>query len=83
MDFLEEIGRVGSSNMSTYNPEKMLDSKWNGWKQECEYNNSDDIFNVYVYPSKINTSAGTEYIIYMYWSSNWALKKDGIPLVKE
>lgn len=83
LDFLEEIGRVGSSNMSTYNPEKMLDSKWNGWKQECEYNNSDDIFNVYVYPSKINTSAGTEYIIYMYWSSNWALKKDGIPLVKE
>ena len=82
-NFLEEIGRIGSSNMSTYNPEKMLNSKWNGWKQECEYNNSDDIFNVYVYPSKINTSAGTEYVIYMYWGRNWGLKRDNIPLVKE
>jgi len=83
LDFLEEIGRIGSSNMSTYNPEKMLDSKWNGWKQECEYNSSDDIFNVYVYPSKINTNAGTEYVIYMYWGRNWGLKRDNIPLVKE
>lgn len=82
-NFLEEIGRIGSSNISTYNPEKMLNSKWNGWKQECEYNSSDDIFNVYVYPSKIKTSAGTEYVIYMYWGRNWGLKRDNIPLVKE
>ena len=83
IDFLEEMEKIGNSVSSTYNPNKVLNSDWNGWKQECEYNNSDDIFNVYVYPSKINTSAGTEYIIYMYWSSNWALKSDGIPLVKE
>ena len=82
-DFLEEIGRVGSSNMSTYNPEKMLDSKWNGWKQVCEYDNPDRILNIYVYPSKINTSAGTEYIIYMYHETNASLKIKGIPLVKE
>ena len=82
-NFLEEIGRIGSSNISTYNPEKMLNPKWNGWKQECEYNSSDDIFNVYVYPSKIKTSAGTEYVIYMYWGRNWGLKRDNIPLVKE
>lgn len=75
--------KIGNYIFPTYNPKKVLNSDWNGWKQECEYNNSDDIFNVYVYPSKINTSAGTEYIIYMYWSSNWALKIDNIPLVKE
>lgn len=83
IDFLEEMEKIGNYSFPTYNPNKVLNSEWNGWKQECEYNNSDDIFNVYVYPSKINTSAGTEYIIYMYWSSNWALKMDGIPLVKE
>lgn len=82
-DFLEEIGRIGSSNMSTYNPEKMLDPKWNGWKDYCKYNTSDEIFNVYVYPSKINTSTGTEYVIYMYYESNASLKIKGIPLVKE
>lgn len=83
IDFLEEIGKIGSSNMSTYNPEKMLDADWNGWKQECEYDNPDRILNIYVYPSKINTSAGTEYIIYMYWDTNGGLKRKGIPLVKE
>lgn len=83
LDFLEEIGRISSSNMSTYNPEKMLDANWNGWKQVCEYDNSDRILNIYVYPSKINTSAGTEYIIYMYYETNASLKYKGIPLVKE
>lgn len=82
-DFLEEIGRISSSNMPTYNPEKMLDANWNGWKQVCEYDNSDRILNIYVYPSKINTSAGTEYIIYMYYETNASLKHKGIPLVKE
>lgn len=82
-DFLEEIGRIGSSNMSTYNPDKILDPEWNGWKDYCKYNTTDEIFNVYVYPSKINTSAGTEYIIYMYYESNASLKFKGIPLVKE
>lgn len=83
LDFLKEIGRIGSSNMSTYNPEKMLNSKWNGWKDYCKYNTSDDILNIYVYPSKITTSAGTEYIIYMYHETNASLKYKGVPLVKE
>ena len=61
----------------------MLNSDWNGWKQVCEYDNPDRILNIYVYPSKINTSAGTEYIIYMYWDTNGGLKRKGIPLVKE
>ena len=82
-DFLEEIGRIGSSNMSIYNPDKILDPEWNGWKDYCKYNTTDEIFNVYVYPSKINTSAGTEYIIYMYYESNASLKFKGIPLVTE
>lgn len=83
IDFLDEMERIGSSNMSTYNPNKVLNSDWNGWKDYCKYNTSIDIFNVYVYPSKISTSAGTEYIIYMYWDTNGGLKRKGIPLVKE
>nr|WP_300409068.1 Ig-like domain-containing protein [uncultured Ruminococcus sp.] len=83
LDFLEEISRIGSSNMPTYNPKKMLDANWNGWNQFCEYKTSDRIMNIYVYPSKINISAGTEYIIYMYWDTNMGLQRKGIPLVKE
>ena len=83
IDFLDEMERIGSSVFSTYNPNKVLDSDWNGWKQVCEYDNPDRILNIYVYPSKINTSAGIEYVIYMYHETNASLKIKGIPLVKE
>lgn len=83
MDFLDEMEKIGNYIFPTYNPKKVLNSDWNGWKQVCEYDNSDRILNIYVYPSKINTSAGTEYIIYMYWDTNGGLKRKGIPLVKE
>lgn len=82
-DFLEEMEKIGNYVFPTYNPDKVLNSDWNGWKQVCEYDNPDRILNIYVYPSKINTSAGTEYIIYMYWDTNGGLKQEGIPLVKE
>lgn len=82
-DFLEEMEKIGNYVFPTYNPDKVLNSDWNGWKDYCKYNTSIDIFNVYVYPSKISTSAGTEYIIYMYWDTNGGLKRKGIPLVKE
>lgn len=82
-DFLEEMEKIGNYIFPTYNPDKVLNSDWNGWKQACEYSNSDRILNIYVYPSKITTSAGTEYIIYMYWDTNGGLKRKGIPLVKE
>ena len=83
IDFLDEMEKIGNYVFSTYNPDKVLNSDWNGWKDYCKYNTSDDILNVYVYPSKINTSAGTEYIIYMYHETNASLKYKGIPLVKE
>lgn len=82
-DFLEEMEKIGNYVFPTYNPNKVLNSDWNGWKQACEYSNSDRILNIYVYPSKITTSAGTEYVIYMYWDTNGGLKRKGIPLVKE
>ena len=82
-NFLEEMEKIGNSFSPTYNPNKVLNSDWNGWIDYCKYNTSDDIFNVYVYPSKITTSAGTEYVIYMYWDTNGGLKRKGIPLVKE
>ena len=82
-NFLEEMEKIGNSISSTYNPNKVLNSDWNGWKDYCKYNTTDEIFNVYVYPSKINTSTGTEYVIYMYYESNASLKIKGIPLVKE
>lgn len=75
--------KIGNYVFPTYNPNKVLNSDWNGWKQACEYSNSDRILNIYVYPSKITTSAGTEYVIYMYWDTNGGLKRKGIPLVKE
>ena len=75
--------KIGNSISSTYNPNKVLNSDWNGWKDYCKYKTTDEIFNVYVYPSKINTSTGTEYVIYMYYESNASLKIKGIPLVKE
>lgn len=83
IDFLDEMERIGNSVFPTYNPKKVLNSDWNGWKQVCEYDNPDRILNIYVYPSKIKTSAGTEYIIYMYHETNASLKYKGIPLVKE
>ena len=83
IDFLEEMEKIGNYNIPTYNPNKVLNSDWNGWKDYCKHNTSDDILNIYVCPSKINTSAGTEYIIYMYHETNASLKFKGIPLVKE
>ena len=83
IDFLEEMEKIGNFVFPTYNPKKVLNSDWNGWKDYCKYNTSDDILNIYVCPSKINTSAGTEYIIYMYHETNASLKIKGIPLVKE
>lgn len=82
-DFLEEMEKYGNYVFPTYNPNKVLNSDWNGWKDYCKHNTSDDILNIYVCPSKINTSAGTEYIIYMYHETNASLKIKGIPLVKE
>lgn len=82
-DFLEEMEKYGNYVIPTYNPNKVLNSDWNGWKDYCKHNTSDDILNIYVCPSKINTSAGTEYVIYMYHETNASLKIKGIPLVKE
>lgn len=51
--FLDECERIsGSYEWSTYNPDKMLDPEWNGWKPWIEKVNKTDCglkVNVYVY----------------------------------
>lgn len=50
LDKIEEIS--GSYKWSTYDPDKMLDPEWNGWKQWIENVNKTDCglkVNVYVY----------------------------------
>lgn len=50
--FLDKIEEIGSSVFPTYNPDKMLDPEWNGWKPWIEHVNKTDgglKVNVYVY----------------------------------
>lgn len=53
IDFLDECERIaGNYEWSTYNPDKMLDPDWNGWRPWIEHVNKTDgglKVNVYVY----------------------------------
>ena len=76
-DFLDEVNRVSSPNLKTYNPKKMLDKDWNGWKWFCDMWKADSVIerplSVYVkaepikaYDSSIQ-KVTTVYRIKMYW----------------
>lgn len=77
-DFLDEVNRVSSPNLKTYNPKKMLDMNWNGWKWYCDLIKSwgtgeDYMLHIYVkaepikaYDSSIQ-KVTTVYRIKMYW----------------
>ncbi|QCT08041.1 Ig-like domain-containing protein [Ruminococcus bovis] len=80
-NFLQLLDDYSFYNSGKYNPKKILDSNWNGWKQFCQYDNTDDIVNIYVYPVKAQDM--NAYTVYMYWGTNAGLKLKGIPLVKE
>lgn len=80
IDFENYVEKISCVIFDEYNPNKMLNSEWNGWKKFCKYTNSDDIVNVYVYAIP---NGGYDYEIRMYWDWNCNLKVLGIPLVKE
>nr|WP_294670665.1 Ig-like domain-containing protein [uncultured Ruminococcus sp.] len=64
--FLDKIEEIGSSVFPTYNPNKMLDSEWNGWKQ---WFNTDPKVNVYVYVHQkdVLKDGSVSYEIRMSW----------------
>lgn len=80
IDFENYVEKISCVIFDEYNPNKMLNSEWNGWKKFCKYTNSDGIVNVYVYAIP-NGDYDYEVRMYWYWNSN--LKVLGIPLVKE
>lgn len=80
INFENCVEKISCVIFDEYNPNKMLNSEWNGWKKFCKYTNSDDIVNVYVYAIP---NGGYDYEIRMYWDWNCNLKVLGIPLVKE
>lgn len=79
-EFENVVEKISCVIFDEYNPKKMLDPKWNGWKQWCSYNESDDIKNIYVDPIP---NGDYDYEVRMYWGTNWGLKQQNIPLVKE
>lgn len=79
-EFENIVEKISCVLFDEYNPKKMLDPKWNGWKQWCSYTESDDIKNIYVYAIP---NGNYDYEVRMYWGTNWGLKQQNIPLVKE
>lgn len=66
--FLDEMEKIsGSYEWSTYDPDKMLDPEWNGWKQ---WFNTDPKVNVYVYVHQkdVLNDGSVSYEIRMSWS---------------
>lgn len=80
IDFENYVEKISCVIFDEYNPNKMLNSEWNGWKKFCKYTNSDGIVNVYVYAIP---NGDYDYEVRMYWDWNSNLKVLGIPLVKE
>lgn len=73
IDFLDECERIaGNYEWSTYNPDKMLDPEWNGWKTWIEKVNKTDCglkVNVYVYVHQkdVLKDGSVSYEIRMSW----------------
>lgn len=80
IDFENYVEKISCVIFDEYNPNKMLNSEWNGWKKFCKYTNPDGIVNVYVYAIP---NGDYDYEVRMYWDWNSNLKVLGIPLVKE
>lgn len=74
IDFLGECEKIsGSYEWSTYNPDKMLDPKWNGWKSWIEKVNKTNCglkVNVYVYVHQkdVLNDGSISYEIRMCWN---------------
>ncbi|MEE3439310.1 Ig-like domain-containing protein [Ruminococcus sp.] len=77
-EFLNEVCEIGSPNLKTYDPKKMLDKNWNGWKWYCDliksWGTGDDyMLHIYVKAEPIKAyddsiqKVTTVYRIKMYW----------------
>ena len=81
-DFIDEVGSIGTASLKTYNPTKMMDMNWNGWKWYCDLLKSEnDPLYVYVNAVPEKSKFGdTFYTIYMHWDTKGNLEYRGIPL---
>lgn len=67
IDFLDECERIaGNYEWSTYNPDKMLDPKWNGWKQWFNTGLKVNVY-VYVHQKDVLDDGSISYEIRMCW----------------
>lgn len=67
IDFLDECERIGGNyEWSTYNPDKMLDPKWNGWKQWFNTGLKVNVY-VYVHQKDVLDDGSISYEIRMCW----------------
>lgn len=67
IDFLDECERIsGSYEWSTYDPDKMLDPKWNGWKQWFNTGLKVNVY-VYVHQKDVLKDGSVSYEIRMSW----------------
>ncbi len=64
--FLDKIEEVGCSVFPTYNPDKMLDPEWNGWKQWFNTGLKVDVY-VYVHQKDVLKDGSISYEIRMSW----------------
>lgn len=67
IDFLDECERIaGNYEWSTYNPDKMLDPEWNGWKQWFNTGLKVNVY-VYVHQKDVLNDGSVSYEIRMSW----------------
>lgn len=64
--FLDKIEEIGCSVFPTYNPDKMLDPEWNGWKQWFNTGLKVDVY-VYVHQKDVLKDGSVSYEIRMSW----------------
>lgn len=64
--FLDKIEEIGSSVFPTYDPNKMLNPEWNGWKQWFNTGLKVDVY-VYVHQKDVLKDGSISYEIRMSW----------------
>lgn len=64
--FLDKIEEIGSSVFPTYDPNKMLDPEWNGWKQWLNTGLKVNVY-VYVHQKDVLKDGSISYEIRMCW----------------
>lgn len=65
--FLDKIEEIGSSVFPTYDPNKLLDPEWNGWKQWFNTGLKVNVY-VYVHQKDVLKDGSVSYEIRMSWA---------------